>query len=300
MNNNLPKFDDLTLPILKIFEDGEKHARSEIKKIIYSNYSSEQLSILIPSGIRGVIADRVSWAIYYLRTANVISTPSRGIYQITDNGKKLLNSNISKITVEVLSQFPEFIESRNKSKDSNYVEDSFDNNTDKTPSEMIQQIIDEQNSIMENEIIDHILNKDPYFFEELILKLLKKMGYGEFETTPKSHDSGIDGIIYQDRLGVDRIYTQAKRYKKDNIIQTPDIDKFAGVLHQSTTRSNKGIFITTSDFSNGARERAKTDSTVNIVLINGHELVQLMIEYNIGVQTKQEYILKEIDEEYFE
>ena len=295
--NDLPKYDDLTLPILKIFEDGQTHTRSEVKSIIYSNFTPEQLSILIPSGIRGVIADRVSWAIYYLRSANVIATPSRGVYQITDNGRKLLDDNVNKITVKELNQFPEFNESRKKVNNEISENDSEENST---PDEQIRKIIITHNSSLKKQIIDIIMNKDPYFFEELILNLLEKMGYGRTETTPKAHDNGFDGVIYQDRLGVDRIYTQAKRYKEDNIVQTPDIDKFAGVLHQSTTRSNKGIFITTSDFSSGARERAKADSTVNIVLINGDDLVKLMIEYNIGVRTIDTYTLKDIDEEYFE
>lgn len=296
MSNELPKFDDLMLPILKIFEDGLPHRRSEVKERIYSNFSPEQMSVMIPSGIRGVIADRVSWAIYYLRRANAISTESRGMYQITDNGKTLLNAGYSKITVHELSQFEEF----KKNNKETVEDDSNFNELDKTPIEKIEEIIEEQNSNLENEIIDKILEKDPYFFEELILKLLNKMGYGEFEVTPKAHDNGIDGVIYQDRLGIDRIYTQAKRYKRDNIIQTPDIDKFTGVLHQNTTRSNKGIFITTSDFSAGAKERAKMDSNVNIVLINGKDLAKLMIEYKLGVQEKETYIFNELDEEFFE
>ena len=141
------------------------------------------------------------------------------------------------------------------------------------------------------------MQNDPYFFESLVLDLLSKMGYGRTYETPKTHDNGFDGIIYQDRLGIDRIYTQAKRYNEDHIVQQPDIDKFIGTLHKTVTRSN---FITTSDFSKGAREAAMNDSTTNIVLINGDQLSDLMIEYGVGVNTKEEFSLKEIDEEYFE
>ena len=294
MINELPKFDDLMLPVLKIFSDEKIHTRQEIKEKIFSAYTPRQLSILIPSGKRGVIADRTSWALQYLRFANALETTSRGEYKITNNGKKLLAENNEKITVKDLKQFSEFDVSTTKNKK--------ENNTiiDATPDDAIRSIIEENNKHIKKDIIEKIMQKDPYFFEMLILDLLGKMGYGRTEITPKAHDNGFDGIVYQDRLGVDRIYTQAKRYKENNLVQQTEIDKFIGVLHQNVTRSNKGIFITTSDFNKGARERAKSDSMINLVLINGDELVELMLEYGVGVNVKEEFSLKEIDEEYFE
>ena len=294
MKDNLPKFDDLMLPVLKIFEDGNIHTRTEIKERIYKNFTSEQLSVLIPSGKRGIVADRTSWALQYLRFANALETTARGEYRITNNGKKLLSENIEKITVKDLKQFPEFDDSTNQQKK------EVETVVDATPDDAIRNIIDENNKRLKKEILNNIMNKDPYFFESLVLDLLGRMGYGNTEGTPKAHDNGFDGVIYQDRLGIDRVYTQAKRYKEDNLVQQTEIDKFIGILHQNVTRSSKGIFITTSDFNKGAKERAKADSMINIVLINGDDLVKLMIEYGIGVNTKEAYTLKEIDEEYFE
>lgn len=289
---DLPKFDDLMLPMLKIFSDEKVHTRQEIKGKIMSNFTDEELSYLIPSGKRGIISDRTSWALQYLKFANAVETTARGEYKITPNGRKLLNSNKDKITVKDLKQFPEF--DLNPTKKENNIEINI------TPDDAIRNIIEENNKHLKKQILEKIMQKDPYFFENLILDLLGKMGYGRTETTPKAHDNGFDGIIYQDRLGVDRIYTQAKRYRETNLVQQPEIDKFIGILHQNVTRSNKGIFITTSDFNKGAIERAKSDSMINIVLINGEELVKLMIEYGVGINTKEEFTLREIDEEYFE
>ena len=293
MNENLPKFDDLMLPILKMFEDGNIHTRTEVRERVFKKFTPEQLSVQIPSGKRGLIANRISWALQYLRFANALETTSRGEYRITNNGKKLLSDKTDKITVKDLKQFPEFDDSTNKPK-----KETETMVVDATPDDAIRNIIEENNKRLKKEILNSIMNKDPYFFESLVLDLLGRMGYGKTEGTPKAHDNGFDGVIYQDRLGVDRVYTQAKRYKEDNLVQQPEIDKFIGILHQNVTRSSKGIFITTSDFIKSARERAKADSMINIVLINGDELVKLMIEYGVGVNTKETYALKEIDEEY--
>lgn len=301
MNKELPTFEELMLPILKMFEDGKVHTRSEIKEKVFSNFTPEELSILIPSGKRGVIADRTSWALQYLRSVNALENTARGEYTIGNNGRKLLSDNLSEIRIKNLKQFPEFDIFRNKNKKENNetIDESIDDSIEVEPDEGIRTIINRNNRMIKHRIIESIMKKDPYFFERLVLDLLSKMGYGRTEGTPKAHDNGFDGVVYQDRLGIDRIYTQAKRYKEDNIVQQPEIDKFIGILHQNVTRSNKGIFITTSDFSKGAIERAKSDSMVNIVLINGDELVNLMIEYGVGVNVKETYLLKEIDEEYF-
>ena len=199
-----------------------------------------------------------------------------------------MKEDIEKITVKDLKQFKEFDISTKKEK------------IDYTPDDAIRNIIDENNKHIKKQILEKIMQKDPYFFENLVLDLLSKMGYGKAELTPKTHDNGFDGVIYQDVLGIDRVYTQAKRYKEKNLVQQPEIDKFIGVLHQNVTRSNKGIFITTSDFSKGAKEKAKADSMINIVLINGEELVDYMIKYEVGINIKEKFTLKEIDEEYFE
>lgn len=294
---NLPKFDDLMLPVLKIFSDNKIHTRREIQENIYEMFTPEQLSILVPSGKRRVIPDRTGWAVQYLRFANALESVSRGEYKITENGRKLLNSGLNKISVKELEWFPEFNIWRNREKDNDETSLSIENIT---PDDAIRNIIDDNNKYLKKQIMDKIMQNDPYFFESLVLDLLSKMGYGRTYETPKTHDNGFDGIIYQDRLGIDRIYTQAKRYNEDHIVQQPDIDKFIGTLHKTVTRSNKGIFITTSDFSKGAREAAMNDSTTNIVLINGDQLSDLMIEYGVGVNTKEEFSLKEIDEEYFE
>lgn len=297
MIEDLPKFDDLMLPVLKVFGDNNIHTRKEIQEHIYAMFTPEQLSILVPSGKRRVIPDRTGWAVQYLRFANALESVSRGEYRITENGRKLLNSGLDKISVKELEWFPEFNIWRNREKNEN---ESIQIVENVTPDDAIRNIIDDNNKYLKKQILEKIMQNDPYFFESLVLDLLSKMGYGRAYETPKTHDNGFDGIIYQDRLGIDRIYTQAKRYNEDHIVQQPDIDKFIGTLHKTVTRSNKGIFITTSDFSKGAREGAMNDSTTNIVLINGDQLSDLMIEYGVGVNTKEEFSLREIDEEYFE
>ena len=298
MKDKLPKFTEFMLPILKIYEDGNPHTRREVYDILFNNFTPDQLNVVYPSENGRVIEDRISWAIFYLRSAKALIDKSRGIYEIGENGKKLLNDNLTEIKVSDLNQFPEFTLNKPKVDGVTENDESIQLLENTTPNALISSVVENYNKELKEQILERIEQNDAYWFEEMILKLLEKMGYGRPEVTPKSSDHGFDGVIYEDVLGVGRIYTQAKRYTKEPV-GDKDMNEFIGVLHKNNTRSSNGIFITTSRFTGPAKATAESDSTCNIVLIDGEKLVDLMIEYELGVFVKERYTLCEVDESFF-
>jgi len=221
--------------------------------------------------------------------------PKRGFVQITKRGLEFLKKDREEIIIEDLKKFPEFINFINHKK----IKESISVNIEKisllaTPQEMIDSGFDEIHNKLKNDLLDKLRSHDPYDFEKIILKLFKKMGYGDYLETSKSGDGGIDGVIKQDVLGVNIIYTQAKRYAEKNKVGIVDINNFLGAMKRK--RVEKGIFVTTSDFLDSA---VKDIDRHSLILINGDMLVDLMIKYNLGIQIKFEYLVKEIDEEFF-
>lgn len=242
---------------------------------------------------------RTWWAVTFLRQAGLLEKPKRGYIKITKKGKEVLDSGIKEINEKYLHKFPEFINFLNRSKKKDETKKS--DEKDLTAEEKIQSSVDEINEVVKSDVLERILKQDAYFFESLVVDLLKAMGYAGANnfatTTKKTRDGGIDGILYQDALGLDKVFVQAKRYKEDNLVQGKEMTNFIGSLEVKGT--NKGIFITTSEFSKDAFEKIK-DSSKNVITINGNKLTDLMLQYSVGVRNEKIHNIPRIDEDYFE
>ncbi|MDH5475502.1 MAG: restriction endonuclease, partial [Cyclobacteriaceae bacterium] len=278
----IPKFHETFNPILKVLENGKTlQAREMYQKVIdqfYSELSKEQLEEKTKSGDI-LIINRIAWGKSYLKKGGYIEFPKRGYVKITAKGKKQISSNLSLSQVENSDNFLEFYNEENPKNKST---------TTKIQNATPQDLIDEGFNSIDVQVKDELLEKlksiDPFYFEKVILILLKKMGYGDFIETSKTGDGGIDGIINEDKLGLDKIYIQAKRYG-DNKVREKDIRNFIGAMSGDT---QKGVFVTTSTFDSGAIKKAN-DAHHKIILIDGLKLVDLMHQYNVGVQIKTVY-----------
>lgn len=297
MNNyEIPKFHETFSPILAVLKGGEKLTNREMQKRViekfYSHLSEEKLSEKTKSG-ENLINNRIAWGKSYLKKGGYIFYPERGHLKITEKGISQ-NSTLSLNDVEGDTNLLEFYKHEN-SKDNT---ETINKNT-KIQNASPEDLIDEGFSQLENqtkiELLERLRTVDPYYFEKVILILLKKMGYGEFVETPKSGDGGIDGIINEDKLGLDRIYIQAKRFL-DNKVREKDIRNFIGAMSGDT---NKGVFVTTSSFDTGAIKKAN-DAHHKIILLDGLKLVDLMHEFNVGVQVKVTFEVKQLDVDFFE
>lgn len=289
----LPKFHETFNPILDILKDGKTiHHRELIKRVtdkFYSNLPEELLLQKTKSG-EVLITNRIAWGKSYLKKGGYIHYPKRGTVQITKKGKAQ-NDTLTLNELESNQDYFEFY-SEEKDKDGIHKNDEIKS---ATPQDLIDNGIEQIHKNVKSDLLEKLKKIDPYYFENVILKLLEKMGYGDFITTPKSGDGGIDGIINEDKLGLDRIYIQAKRYG-ENKVREKDIRNFIGAMSGDTS---KGVFVTTSEFDKAAEQKAK-DAHHTIVLIDGPKLVDLMHEYNVGVQLKSVYEVKEIDEDFFD
>ena len=257
-------------------------------------------------GTKTQLNDRLSWTRQYLHRALLIEQPQRGIYKITQRGLDYLSSH-NDLMISDLMQYQEFADfsNRNISRGNNLVH----SNTElsmfeeiNTPTEQLENAFQKINNDLAAELLQKILEQSPRFFEQLVLDILVRMGYGgSFDNsalvTPYSHDEGIDGIIYEDKLGLDKIYIQAKRYKKEITISRPQIQQFAGAMDGQ--KATKGVYITTSSYTQDAKNYANSLNK-KIVLIDGEQLSRYMIEYNVGVSVKTVYELKRLDIDYFE
>lgn len=292
------------LPFLRTLGDGQEHKLREIYKLLASesNLTEEEMEQKLPSGKQLVFHNRIGWARTYLKKAGLIDAPQRGVFTITQRGRDLLKSNPQEVTIKTLEQFPDFLEFKELSSTSADRENDEQTKSSKlTPVEQIDSAFKSINSELIDELLDTITQCTPLFFEQLVVELLLKMGYGGYREdagipTQYTNDGGIDGIINEDPLGLDTIYLQAKRYSKDRSVGRPDVQSFAGALDMQ--KSRKGVFITTSRFSNDAIEYVNLIEK-SIVLIDGKKLASLMIQYNLGVTIKQVYEIKDIDTDYF-
>lgn len=288
----IPKFHETFNPILTILSNGETlHHREMLKKVVdkfYSRLPPELLEQKTKSG-ETLILNRIAWGKSYLKKGGYISYPKRGMVQITNKGKaqkeKLLLSDLEEET----SIFNFYIEEKKKSNS------TFNEIASSTPQDLIDSGFSQIENQVKNELLEKLKTIDPYYFEKVILILLKKMGYGDFIETTKSNDGGIDGIINEDQLGLDKIYIQAKRYD-ENKVREKDIRNFIGAMSGDTS---KGVFVTTSYFDTGAVKKAN-DAHHTIRLLDGHKLVDLMHKFNVGIQIKATYEVKELDEDFFE
>ncbi len=290
--DELPKFHETFIPILEILGDGQIiHHRELIKKVVdkfYSHLPKELLDQKTKSG-ELLILNRIAWGKSYLKKGGFIFYPERGTVQITEKGKaqkdKLKLSDIGGDS----GFFDFYAEEKSKGiPNSTEIKNS-------SPQDLIDSGFSEIERQIKNDLLEKLKNIDPYYFEKVILILLKKMGYGDFMETSKSGDGVIDGIINEDKLGLEKIYIQAKRYG-ENKVREKEIRNFIGAMSGDT---NKGVFVTTSDFDKGAIQKAH-DAHHTIILIGGNKLVDLMHQYNVGVQIKSTYEIKELDEDFFE
>lgn len=300
----IPDFQTMMLPILKAVGDGRAVPRRELADAMVAEFhlTDDEQEHTVPSGAK-VIDNRTWWALTHLFQAGLLSRPQRGVVQITDAGRAVLAQPPVRIDMAYLLGYPQYVEFRNRSKKT-MVDDASKKPDEKevtpeAPEELIARAVAENRAAIESDILDRAA-VDPTTFERLVLRLLEAMGYGKsgrIEHSGKSGDGGIDGIISQDPLGLDRVYMQAKRYAKDNVVQRPAIQGFIGALFGA--QGDRGVFITTSSFTAGARREAEKVNA-RIVLIDGNRLAELIVRHGVGVQAESTAVLHRVDEDFFD
>ncbi|MGB4413741.1 MAG: restriction endonuclease [Paludibacter sp.] len=297
----IPDFQTIMLPFLKNIQDGREYTTKEVLEILTKefNLTQEDLEEYLPSGSQRTFYNRVFWAKAHLKMAGLVENIRRGVFKISESGKVVLISNPQKINLKYLNQFPAYLESYGRTKVGNN-ETEVENEITSTPEEILESNYLKIRKNLALELLSKVKNCSPSFFENLVVDLLVKMGYGGSikeagKSIGKSGDEGIDGIIKEDKLGLDIIYIQAKRW--DNVVGRPEIQKFVGAL--AGQGAKKGVFITTARFTNEAKEYQPKNET-KIVLIDGEQLAELMIDYDLAVSITNKYIIKRIDNDYFE
>jgi restriction system protein len=297
---SIPDYQTIMLPLLKFLADGQVHAKREAVQHLAEEFklSGEERKELLPSGKQPVFGNRVGWARTYLKNAGLIKSIRHGYFAITDQGKQILARNPERIDVKFLEQFPDFMEFKQPKKGEGSAAVVTPSET--TPEEVLETAYQEIQETLASELLKTVKECSPEFFERLVVDLLLKMGYGGSrkeagKAIGATGDGGIDGIIKEDKLGLDIIYIQAKRWT-NGIVGRPEIQKFAGALQGQ--RARKGIFITTSNFSKEALDYVRNIET-KIILIDGQRLAELMAEHNVGVAPIASYEIKKIDNDYF-
>jgi restriction system protein len=297
----IPDFQSVMLPLMRYCEDGKEHAISETTDALADHFklTDEERKALLPSGVQEVFRNRVAWAKSHLKMAGLLENPKRGIYKITERGLETVRKNPPLINLKYLFQFPEYAAFRKTRRERPESTDESDNGQSGTPEEALESAHEKIRDSLAAEILQKLKSCSPSFFERLVVEVIVKMGYGGTrqdagKAIGKSGDGGIDGIIKEDKLGLDTIYIQAKRW--ENTVGRPEIQKFVGAL--TGQRAKKGLFISTSNFSSEAMDYVSRVDT-KIVLIDGETLAQLMIDHNVGVSTIATYDLKKIDSDYF-
>lgn len=298
--NNIPDYQSLMLPLLKIHSDNKDHNTQEIILQLLSELRlpSDIRTLLLESSQQPIFDNRMGWARTYLKKAGLIESVSRGITRITARGAQELLQKPQKITVEYLQKYPEF--NQFKALKHEKKEGKIETSSSQTPQERMESAYKEIKASLISELLEKLKKQDPTVFENTVLNVLKQMGYGSpvpesIIHTGKTGDGGIDGIIKEDYLGLDEIYVQAKRWN-EGTVGRPEIDKFIGAL---TGKSKKGVFITTSSFSEDAIRKSKNSGDLKIILIDGEKLAELMIKHNVGVYPAQTFEFKKIDSDFF-
>ncbi len=297
----VPDFQTIMLPLLRCVSDGQEHSIQELLDSLGEEFSltQEDLDALLPSGKQTIFYNRVGWARTYLTKAGLLEMSRRSYYRITERGRQVLSRNPSRIDMKFLEQFPEYLEFRERESGRRKPNETVTEDGEKTPEEILEDAYEEIRDGLAQELLGLVRRSSPSFFERLVVELLVKMGYGgsrldAAKAVGRVGDEGIDGIIDEDRLGLDTIYIQAKKW--DNVVGRPEIQKFVGALMGK--RAKKGIFITTSSFSSEAVSYVSSIDA-KIVLIDGKRLADLMIDYDVGVTPVIAYQLKRIDSDYF-
>jgi restriction system protein len=301
----IPDYQTLMLPVLKAAADGKEHKMKDIINQLSDVYklTDEERKQLLPSEGAFIFDNRVHWARFYLKKAGYVNSLKRGTITISEKGLNLLSNPPENINLNYLKQYSDF---NNNTKDDKISNVSTEENASlydiNTPEEILDNAYIKIREALAQEIISKIISLSPNYFEKLVVELLVKMGYGGSlkdagKVVGKSGDEGIDGTINEDKLGLDIIYIQAKRWKPGNVVGRPDLQQFVGAL--AGQGAKKGIFITTSSFTKDAKNYVPKNET-KIVLIDGELLAQYMIDFNVGVSVHQSYQVKKIDNDYFD
>lgn len=303
----IPDYQSVMLPLLKLaVSRNEEMSTDEAVEALASqlNLNNDDLKQMLPSGIQPTFLNRIGWAATYMKKAGLLAPTRRGYYRITQRGRDLLKENPSTINVKTLKQYPEFqrFQALKGTRSGDKKNDSIVNLDLEgiTPSEALEKAYENLRDTLAEELLDKLKKVSPSFFERIVIELLVKMGYGGSRADAgkaigRSGDGGIDGIIKEDKLGLDVVYIQAKRWES-NAVGRPDVMQFAGALQAQ--RANKGIFITTSRFTEDAKSYVAQIGS-KIVLIDGDQLAQYMIDHDVGVSTISLYPVKKIDSDYF-
>lgn len=299
----IPDFQTIMRPLLQVASDGNQHSNRDARETLARTFklTEEEKNALLPSGRQGIFVNRVAWAKAYLQQAGLLDTPQRGHFKITERGRQALNDVPDRITIGYLQRFPEFAQFRSSTRKPKAPE--LEPNTEEeehTPEETLEAAHLRLRADLAAELLSRVKRSSPRFFEHLVVELLLKMGYGGSreeagEAVGAAGDEGIDGVISEDRLGLDTIYLQAKRW--EGTVGRPEIQKFVGALHGK--RAKKGVFITTGSFSADARDYVKNIEP-KVVLIDGRQLAELMIDFNVGVDSVISYQVKRITSDYFD
>lgn len=294
----VPKFYEFMKPLLEELKDGQMHTIKEIKVTLAQkfNLSDDDLAEMLPSGRQTKFINRLSWAGTYLKKAGLISGPARGVFQITQEGLSVLSENPSIINVEYLERYKYFREFQGiENNDNAFISD--DSESNETPDDTFEEAFKKINDNLSDELLSEIIKLSPTAFEQLVMDLLQRMGYGTFEnacqSTPVSGDEGIDGIIMEDKLGFNVIYIQAKKWDIERSVGRPEVQSFVGAI---SGKGGSGLFVTTARFSAPAIKYANEQ---HIILIDGKRLTKLMIDHDFGVSPRKVFEIKSLDTDLF-
>lgn len=305
---DMPNWEGFMIPTLSVMSDGVVRHWREFQPLTADEVglTDAQRGEMLPSGSQEKYKNRIGWGVSFLTNVGALTRPKRGHYQITDAGRQLIElfpngakeRDIKALGVDPSSPIREYVATTNR-KTSESATSAPAEESSMTPTEQVQSGIERIHDEIAAELLTRLQDKDPGFFEQAVVDLLLAMGYGGTtgagSVTQLSNDGGIDGVIDQDILGLNRVYIQAKRYQDGNTVGRPDLQAFVGAL---SGKADSGVFITTSRFSDGARVYAENVPT-RIILIDGKRLTSLMIRYGVGVQVKETYKVVEIDEDFF-
>jgi restriction system protein len=300
----IPDFQTVMLPLLRHLEGGESDAQQTVEALAaHFALTPEELAVRLPSGKQTKFTNRVAWAKSHMKAAGLLQSPRRGVYGLTDRGRQVLAENPSSVGMPLLMRFPEYVAFRQgptTSPGTSKVSVPTEPGDDRTPDDLIEDGYTQLRSALVADLRERIASISPAAFEQLVVDVLTSMGYGGPQddaglVVGRGGDEGIDGVIKEDRLGLETIYIQAKRWQ--GTVGRPDIQRFAGALQGQ--RARKGVFITSSSFSTEARTYAAAIQTT-IVLIDGAQLAELMIDHDVGVTTVKRLDIKRVDSDYFE
>lgn len=298
----IPDYQSIMLPLLSYIADSREHKMRDVTEGLATQLgvTEEEKKELLPSGAAPIFYNRTAWAKTYLKKAGLIDSPKQGLVVITKRGQEVLKGKPGYIDVKFLKQFSEFVDFQT-AKRQDEIDSPTEDDSTQTPEEALETAYQKIRKSLAQDILNKVISMSPEFFEKLVVELLVKMGYGGSiqdagRAIGKSGDEGIDGTIKEDKLGLDIIYIQAKRWKPGNGVGRPELQKFVGAL--AGQGAKKGIFITTSTFTKEALDYAPKNET-KIVLINGEQLAQYMIDYNLGVTSVNNYEVKRMDSDYF-